>query len=200
MDGLLSICRDYPAQVSAFVAVCALFTSLLTSITLFVQRRHNLKSVKPIAHVSLTDNDKVIAVDLCNNGVGPLLVEGFTAECNGETEDDIISWLPNPPTSSDTPPKPDTFYDCLDGLPIPAGEKVTVIRFTEKQNQPTFSDYRDEVRKALAQLTIRVRYKDIYGREMTTVERALDWFGRHFAEDDDASKEATTPSGTGGQI
>lgn len=180
METLLAFLRDHPNQVTAFIAVCALFVSLisilLTFLALILQRRHNFKSLTPIAHIPVSDYENLIAVKLKNTGVGPLIVEQFRASDDNREEDDIISWMPNTPEGIAW----DTFYESLDGLSIPPNKEAVVIKLSGDSHDTKFVQFRDDVRRALSKLKVRVKYKDIYNRNLPEKERDLKWFGRHF--------------------
>jgi hypothetical protein len=173
---------DHPAVVSAAVAMCALVVSacsvLLTVCSLYFQRAHHFRSVRPIASIPVADYEDKIGVMLKNTGIGPLRVVQFRTTDGNSTEDDLISWMPELPKSISW----ETFYDDLDGLWIPAGEKVIVLQLSGDQDDPFFGEARDLTRKALAKLNISIIYEDIYSRRMPSAERNLAWFGRHFED------------------
>ena len=47
-----------------------------------------------------------------------------------------------------------------------------------------FVSSRDKVSWALSRLTLKVEYEDIYDRKMPVKQRELNWFARHFIEQD----------------
>ena len=180
MDALLEYITTHPDQVNAFAAVSALFVSfvsiVLTVLTLWMQRVHNFKSVTPIAHSTVSDYEDKVSVGLKNNGIGPMIIEQFTVSDGQKEKDDIISWMPDLPIDIFW----DTYRGSSDGLPIPSNEETVMIRLVADPKDNRFSVFRDQVRRVLSRLTVRVKYKDIYGRRMPLEERSLTWFGRHF--------------------
>ena len=192
MGTLVKFFLDHGPTVSAVVAICALVVSacslLLTVCSLYLQRRHSYQSVRPIASLPVADYEDRIGVMLKNTGIGPLRVVEFRVTDGNTTEGDLISWMPKLPKDILW----ETFYDDLDGLWIPAGEKVIVLQLSGDQNNPAFNEARDLVRKALAKLKITVTPEDIYGKRMPTAERNLAWFGRHF---EDSKSKSAAPSG-----
>jgi len=66
MVRLIDLIKNYPAQINAFSAVCALFVSALsiffTIRTLRLQRIHNFKSLTPIANVLANDYENQLEV------------------------------------------------------------------------------------------------------------------------------------------
>ena len=175
--------KSHPDQASAIAALSGVFVSLLsillTFTALLIQRRHNYKSVTPIASLPIADYENRLAVKLRNNGVGPLIVSRVIVSNGRRTEDDIISWMPQPPRGLFWT----TFYDSLDGLALRPGSEAVIIELNGDRNNRTFAAFRDQVRSAISGLTITVEYEDIYGRSMATKVRDLKWFGRHFEDD-----------------
>src|SRR5436305_1950270 len=147
---------DHTAVVSAAVAMCALAVSvcsvLLTVCSLYFQRMHHFRSARPIASIPVADYENKIGVMLKNTGIGPLRVVQFRATDGNSIKDDLISWMPELPKSISW----ETFYDDLDGLWIPAGEKVIVLQLSGDQDDPFFGQARDLARKVLAKLNISI--------------------------------------------
>jgi hypothetical protein len=179
MEWFLELIKNNPDQINAFVALCALFISLLSIIlTVFalrMQQRHNYKSLTPIASLPIGDYENLIEVSLKNTGVGPLIVKSFVVSNGSENKNNIIDWMPKTPENIDW----ETFYNDIEGLCVPPNESAIIIRLSGNENSQTFSKFRDQVRKALAPLKIKVAYQDIYERDMPVRKRDLSWFGRH---------------------
>jgi hypothetical protein len=181
MNDLLQLLRQNPGQVSAMVAmmaVCVSFLSiLLTIVSLYLSRRHNYKSLTPIASIPFSDYEDKVAVKIKNSGVGPLIIGTFRATRRDKTADDLISLMPALPHGMLW----DTFFDDLDGACIRPGEQLGVLQLSGNLGDHSFGQARDACRKALAETTVVLTYRDIYGRRMPTVTKSLRWFGRHFA-------------------
>ena len=180
MNLILEFVKQNPDQVNAFSAICALVVSflsiILTVVSLLLQRRHNFKSLTPIASVIFDDYEDMVALKLKNTGVGPLIVEKFIATDGVEKKDNLISWMPNTPAGILW----DNFYVYLDGIVVPPGEEVDILKLRGNINKESFNIFRDDVRKALSRLTVIIEYRDIYNRRMKGNQRNLQWFGRHF--------------------
>lgn len=77
MEALIEFLKAHPDQAGAFAAVSALFVSfisiLLAVAALWMQRRHNYKSLTPIASLPIGDYENSLEVKLRNTGVGPLI-------------------------------------------------------------------------------------------------------------------------------
>ncbi len=180
MQDIINFIQNNPEQVAALTALCAIiisfFSIVIIALSFWTQRRHNFKSLTPIAQFPISDYDNLIAVKLKNTGVGPLLVEKFTSHKGNIQKDNIISWMPKTPKGL----KWDTFYDSLDGLSIPPNQEEILIELSGNIKDEIFIKFRDKSRKALKDLKIKVQYRDIYNRKMPLKERDLKWFGRHF--------------------
>jgi len=180
VDTLVDLVKNYPDQINTLAAVCALIVSLLSIILTFLalalQRRHNFKSLTPIASIPIGDYENELTVKIRNTGVGPLIVEQFIAFDESQEKDDIISWMPETPEGINWT----TFYDDLDGLCIAPNQDAVIIKLSGDPSDKRFVSFRNEVRRALSRLTVKVKYKDIYDRQMPIKQRELKWFARHF--------------------
>jgi len=178
MDKIVDLIREQPDQISALAAVSALFVSFLSIVltvwALWLQRRHNFKSLTPIANVLYGDYENLLEVKVKNSGVGPLIIERFTASRGSEKKHNIIDWMPDITYS--------TFTSRLDGRCISPDQEIVLIRLKGNQDDPDFRLRRDEVRRSLSELNVQVRYRDIYDRRMKDEGRSLDWFARRLAE------------------
>ena len=180
MQTFIEFIKRNPNVVSAVAALCGIFVSLLaivlTVITLLLQRRHNFKSVTPIASVSVADYENRLTVKLRNTGIGPLIVTRARVSDGSKEKDDIISWMPRLPEGIVW----STFYERLDGSALRVGGEAILIELSGEPTDQNFARFRDQVRKALSRLTVNVEYMDIYDRAMPLKSRSLAWYGRHF--------------------
>jgi len=174
-----------PARASSIAAICGVFVALLsillTCVALSLQRTHNYKSVMPIAHISVGDYEDRLVVQLCNNGIGPLVVTKLTVSNGTEEKKGIISWMPEPPLGILW----STFTPSLDGRAMLPGHKQALIELTGDMHNKRFAEFRDRVREVMSKLVVSVEYNDIYGRPMPPKRHDLEWFGRHFDTADD---------------
>ena len=164
--------------------MCALIVSflsiLLASYTAWLQRRHNFKSLTPIASIPYGDYEDTLEVRLRNTGVGPLIVKRFTATEGTQQKNNIISWMPELPEGIYWR----TFTSDVEGLCIPPNEDAILVQLIGDPEEQNFARFRDEVRRALSRLSVTVEYKDIYDRKMPKKQRSLKWFARHLSEQD----------------
>jgi hypothetical protein len=180
MNNLIQWIQDNPQQVSAMVALMALCVSflsiLLTIWSLHLSRQHNFKSLTPIASIACSDYENKLAVKIINTGIGPLIISTFRATRGNETEDDLVSLMPALPKGMLW----DTFFHDPDGACISPGEGLIILQLSGNSKDIGFGNARDACRKALAETTVDLTFKDIYGRQMSPVKKSLGWFGRHF--------------------
>ncbi|MDQ3803166.1 MAG: hypothetical protein M3416_04855 [Acidobacteriota bacterium] len=181
MDELINLIKSHPDQINALAAVCALFVSLLSIIltlrTLRLQRIHNFKSLTPIANILTADYENELRVTIRNTGVGPLIVERFTASDGVQEKDNIVCLMP---------PLPEgiywaTFSPNIEGRCIPPTQDLVIIKLSGDPGDGTFASFRDEVRLALSKLTVTLEYQDIYDRRMPPKHTDLKWFARNLA-------------------
>ena len=173
------ICQDpnVASTIAAFLAVVvALISIMLTTVSLWLQRRHNFKSVTPIANISLSDYENNIAVKIRNSGTGPLIIKRLTVtQQDGPSAKDIVSLMPD---LSDGVMWT-TFFSNTEDFAITPTNSITLIQLVADDVSEKFSTARDMVRNSLSKLELTLEYQDIYGRWMPKKTRDLRWFGRH---------------------
>ena len=181
MEKLFTLIQENPEAVSALAAMISVFVAfvaiLLTVISLSMQRRHNLKSVTPIASIEPSDYEDLIEVKIRNSGIGPLIVTQFEAkDKNGRSEDSLIGLMPKLPNGVYW----GTYFENLKNYSIIPSESLRLLKFSGKVEDPNFCKVRDTIRKRLSEIEITLTYRDIYGREMPKEHKDMKWFARHF--------------------
>ena len=73
----------------------------------------------------------------------------------------------------------DDFVKDLKDRVLAPGEEKTLVELSGDEKNKTFVSFRDEVRTALAPLTVKVYYKGIYDKKDRIFQKSLDWFGRN---------------------
>jgi hypothetical protein len=126
------------------------------------------------------DYEDDLFVCVRNTGVGPLIVENFVASDGDSEWDAIISLIPKPPKEISW----STFTQDIDGWCIPPSKQAVLVKLEGDPNDERFASFRDDVRRTLSRLAMKLTYKDIYGRRMPINQRDLSWFARHFAGSD----------------
>jgi hypothetical protein len=182
MHDLFEFLSTHDKLVTAFTAIAALIISflsiLLTVLNTVTQIRHDRKSVLPIGHISVGDYENKLFVRLCNYGVGPMIVERMQitkAKTEQRISDAIIDAMPELPNDYAWT----IFVGDISGRAISARDSITLIQLDGDPSNDGFKKIRNRVRKALAPLSVKVEYKNIYNRKMPPARRNLDWFARN---------------------
>jgi hypothetical protein len=152
------------------------FSGLLLAVyTAYLQRRHNFKSLMPIAQIRFYDYEDCVAVRIVNAGLGPMTIEHFNAKNGSVIKHNLIDWMPPHPQSILW----ETYYEELKGVTILPNEeaKLLVLKVDEVENAE-YVQFRDKVRNSLSVLEAEIVYRDVYGRSMPKCTRTLNWFGR----------------------
>jgi hypothetical protein len=166
------------AVASAVTAVLALTMSLVavvvSCLTLMYQRRHNVLSVKPIPAVTYADLEESIRVKLRNHGSGPLLVKCVKVSNGNQTRDAVVEWMPRLPKEVSW-----TFFaGVIADRSLLPGSEIVLLELDGDPKTELFRAGRDATRDALAPLTVRVDYTDIYDSHFEPYVQDLAWFGR----------------------
>jgi len=66
--------------LAIFISVLAL---LATFCSLYIQRVHNAKSLKPLDQIDLVDSKKQIYIYIQNSGIGPMIIDKLTFTKDG---------------------------------------------------------------------------------------------------------------------
>ena len=176
-DTLAAIANVIIAAAALSVAVISIY---FTRSALRAQVHHNKLSVRPIPAVIPMDFENRIAVEILNNGTGPLIIKGLWVISDGEeSSTDLIKYMPRSATVAWS-----DFNTYLSGTTILPGTRINLIELSDDESfRPNdFTGFRDECRRALAPLSVRLAYTDIYEDEFPDQTCRLDWFGRHGAD------------------
>jgi hypothetical protein len=173
--------------VIAFFALIVSVTSVLfTYWQTKLQREHNFKTVKPLGRIRTGDYENKIYIRVDNNGAGPLIIkEIITKNKSIETKSAVIDILPNDLTKRITWTN---FTGAYEGRAILPGEPLELIVWSINQSYESLplervKQDRDELRKALSNVKIRLVYTDIYEKNEFIFESDFsDWYGRHKEE------------------
>ncbi|MEA5260316.1 hypothetical protein VB264_21130 [Arcicella aquatica] len=146
----------------------ALLALLATCYQLYLQRVHNEKSLRPLGQIDFLDKQRTLRVRLCNNGIGPLIIEKITF-LKDEKKYSVIS-------------------DCLDLNPrsymhLRTSESTRTVIYPassliifEKTFEVDESEENiDDVRTQLSSLSVVVIGRDIYNNKIT-IKRDFGWF------------------------
>ena len=186
MDALVFLLKSdsnaanaFGALASAAAAILALFVSCVSVwISIWAarsQRRHNELSVRPLAEVTVADYVNSLRVKLRNNGAGPMIVTVVTVLDGSNARESLIEWMPSLPKNRPW----NTFSHSLRHRTLQAGAEIVLLELTASEGETEFFQYRDQVRKMLARLTVNVEYTDIYKTVLPPCRKELSWFGRN---------------------
>lgn len=158
------------------VNVVALFVAFLsiifTCIFSFLQQRHNKKSIRPIGVIVFFDYENCISVQICNYGIGPLIVKDLIITDGMDVSDKVLDFMPSINQHWDN------FIENIEGRTIPVNGNIELIKIT-----PKTYDTKVQVRQALSQLTIKLIYMDVYDKKFK-VSRECSFFGRTLSKYD----------------
>lgn len=164
---------------SLIIAISAIFISVFSvivgALSLYFNRIHNKKSVKPIVFIPVWDYEDYLLINIKNVGLGPLIIKSTSViNKEGEIKKDVIDWMPKLPKNIYWT----GFNETLDNRPMEPGEGITLLRYDVDEKNSKSTKFRDEIRKRLKELRIIIDYTDIYDSKFKPHKKDLSWFGR----------------------
>jgi hypothetical protein len=140
------------------IAVAALVVSIWENAA---ARKHNRLSVRPLLRVDcLGERQGPLSVTLVNSGVGPAIVENFTAELNGES---LPSSELHPVDCAlkrlGVAPEEYVYFTPWPGEAISAGEKLTLLTFPKTAEDRVAAE---RLKSLLPKICLCISYKSIY--------------------------------------
>lgn len=157
--------------ISIIVSLLAL---LATFYQLHLQRVHNEKSLKPLGQITLNDHSKIISVRVCNNGLGPLIIDRLTFTKGDNIYSSIKECLSLDPRSYMHIPVNDVVKKVV--LPN-AYLEVFGATLEEDEDEANLN----RVKLELSPITLKVDCRDIYDNKIR-LERNFEWFSRHMSQ------------------
>lgn len=164
------IIHDILGKTDLGAVVIGIIALLFSAITLYIQRKHNKLSVKPIAIITVVDYEGIIGVYLENRGTGPLIIKKLllTNE-HGREESALIEFFGD--EFKDI--KWSTFTGTREGWAILPGKYERLIELKGDSTDKNFITTRDRVRGILAPVRVELHYQDIYEKDMPIKTRNL---------------------------
>ncbi|MHB8163465.1 MAG: hypothetical protein ACYDDV_03835 [Methanoregula sp.] len=168
------------------ISICALVVSIASILVGYFglkrQQNHEILSVRPICNIGHVMGTLGLNLWISNNGVGPMIIKSIkTSDKQGNTKDYPKNWLPDKNRHGNI-----AFWEGLENTSILNGNKVDLLTFTlvplqdDKQKQIKLTKEqiadRDEIFGILKELTITVKYSDIYGIEQPEFKKDLSFF------------------------
>jgi len=185
----VSNCIEFKNELN-WDTIIALFVAIIsirfTYVQVNTQRIHNKKTVKPIGHIRIGDYEDNIFVKVENHGVGPLIVKNILIKRKKlQTTNSLIDILQTEITKNIIWTN---FTESYEGRTILPGQSLELIVWTINSsyiNKPTedIEKDRNNLRKALKEISVSITYTDIYEEEDFLKELSNDdfssWYGRH---------------------
>ncbi len=176
MEELLHKILNEPKSIIALCALIISFISLTLAIITSIQnRKNNRLGVRPLAYILPPDYEDRIAVIIQNKGTGPLISTEikFIGENNVEKKY-LIDFMPNLNEGYYW----STFTKGSKVVLRPSEEKI-LLEFKGDVNDPSFIKQRDEIRKALSKVEVKMKYTSIFNEFVPfKLNYKLTWFGR----------------------
>ncbi len=163
-----------PALLIATLAFLVSVVSIVIGVvSLWIQRKHNRLSVRPIGIITLSDYEDVLTIMVKNAGIGSMIVKSIETSINQRTIKKYpIDWMPPGIGWA-------TFRKDLENSAIKAGDSFVLLKYVLDPQDKNSALQRDEIRSRLKNLTIRIVYTDVYGKEQPELVKSLNWFGRN---------------------
>lgn len=166
---------------SAIIALAAFIISIVSlyvsHVTLKIQRRHNVLSVKPIPMVSVADYEDRLTVKILNNGSGPLIIKDVQVKKESQVRESLVDWMPSLPDGMYWA----TFVGPVKNRSLLPGNEIKLLELTGDHSEKKFEEVRENCRAALCPLTVVLEYTDVYGSAFEFHVKQLSWFGRNLS-------------------
>lgn len=180
IDNILAY-HDPIAILALVVSVVAIFFSFLEYL---LQREQWHLSVKPLGNIEIYDKaPSELSIIICNSGLGPMrFLSMVTEDKHGVKKEHPADWINAALEAQDkTLATQGIFKSFRKGDHIKSASDEFIVNYDFKSN--TGSDQTTKVREikwirnVLKDLTIRVKYTDIYDREQPEIVQSLEGFG-----------------------
>lgn len=164
----------------AFIAILALIVSLIsTTIAYFtfrLQRIHNIKSVVPMVHVGQWDYENLLNVTLVNLGAGLAIIKKIEVINKSESSrNSIYDWLPKKLSNGMNYKE---YWTAYKNFVIQPGQVIDLIKIPVDVTIAEQIRQREDLRSILRQLTVVVKYDDLYNNEFPNKKMELYLFSR----------------------
>jgi len=156
---------------SNLIAFCALFVSVLsialTIITLWIQRKHDRLSVKPIAHIHVNNLRGELSIRVNNSGLGPMIIKSVETFRSDDKNKLNLGWPPIPLLKIEyinLSSKPQLTID-LEECPVYNGDSQNLLaHIFDIADSAQVADAK-KIANAFHDLTIRINYTGVYDDE-----------------------------------
>jgi len=156
---LNKIATDPTLQIATLALLVSVVSIVIGVVSLWIQRKHNRLSVRPIGIIVLSDYENRLAIRVKNAGIGPMIVKSIETTNNQGTKKEYpIDWMPDGITWAD-------FRRGLENHSITAGDSSVLLEYVLDPQDKDSALQRDKIRFVLKNLALHIRYSDVYGKE-----------------------------------
>jgi len=163
------------AVANVTLAVLALIVAIVSIVytrrSLASQTRHNVLSVKPIPFLHLRTRGKFLEIELVNNGLGPLFILEYDLSGLDLIDHNIAPNLPKPVSSVEV-----FTTTGLKNRVVPQQEGFNLIKISPRDKSHEAENYITQCLKMIGNMSISIKYTDIYGTVFDPYQKKLDWF------------------------
>ncbi len=160
--------------ITELIAACALIISIVSIFVGFwgvwIQREHSFRSIRPIGNIGITKRENYFGVALSNSGIGPMIIGSVeTFNDKGVTKNYLADWIPHEYKQNMD------LGTHIEGCAIHPGAQYDFLKYGYNPSNPDDLTISNEIRSMLKDLTIRVKYFDVYNREQPELIQHLNF-------------------------
>lgn len=161
--------------------IISIIAVIFTACALYIQRKHNIKSIKPIGKIRIGDYESNIYIRIDNSGIGPLILLKVFLNGNEIPADKML--IESIPSRRRENIQWKNFSGNYNNRTIPIGDNLELIRWTPESDFPKSPEEiettKSNIRDTFQNWNLKIEYTDIYKSETFTDELNLSWFGRN---------------------
>jgi len=187
-EKVIVLLDTHSSLLATLTALAALFVSVLSIVltvsALYIQRKHNYYSVRPIGVVEVSDYKDSLMVRIRNAGVGPMKIRKIkvTDQRTGVSHINLVMHFREHETCLHWA----RYSGDMTGRVISTEGNAFLFKCNGDPEDPIFLDAQRQIRNMLSHLEVKFYYSDIYNRKVGITKKTLTWFARH---EDDRFKE-----------
>lgn len=169
---LLSSPEDWAFFGTYFSGIVSPFLIIINFYLIYNLTKQNLRdSCRPYAQVTVGDYENEIYVKISNLGIGTMIIENLEVQHDEIIKDNLIDHLvdefPNVSWSD--------FVIETQGKAIARDQEIFLLHLTFEGKSKSF---RTKLRDKLSEMSIKVKYKNIYNEHIDECSRKLSLFAR----------------------
>jgi len=174
---MLEFVKEHWEVILGASAFCvSISATAIAFYSMWFQRQHNYKSLKPYIYIAPFDYENRIVINMANEGVGPAIVKEIRVKnSQGQVRSSVFKWLPRK-LPGDMNYK--EYWTNPGGFVLKSGAEKCMLEIPIDTSIPSQVKTREEIRSILKELTITVDFEDVYSNKQSTYERKLNLFAR----------------------